>query len=129
MVGELENRVIDHVCYRCETEEQYHDAVALMVGAGHEVPGTSIIGGRPISTIRLKKPIKWKKWEIPAVEIPMPKPGRPKRKGWEHAEVALMTDGDGKPLDFKGTRMSSRSDYGTRHAAGYARAVGPQGHG
>ena len=103
LVGELENRVIDHVCYRCETEEQYHDAVALMVGAGHEVAGTSIIGGRPISTIRLKKPIKWKKWEIPAVEIPMPKPGRPKRKGWEHAEVALMTDGDGKPLDFKGT--------------------------
>ena len=103
LLPELENAVIDHVCFRCETEEEYHDAVAVMVGAGHTVAGTSVIGGRPISTIRLKQPIKWKQWKIPAVEIPMPKPGRPKRKGWEHAEVALMTDGEGKPLDFKGT--------------------------
>ena len=49
------------------------------------------MGGRVISTVRLSVPVRWREWAIPAVEVPMPKVGRPKPNGFEHAEVALMT--------------------------------------
>ena len=50
LVGELENRVIDHVCYRCETEEQYHDAVALST----EAPARPGSASRPWSAASQK---------------------------------------------------------------------------
>ena len=88
-------RVIDHVCWRCSTQEEYDDALRALTTAGHSVAGSSVIGGRVISTVRLSTPVRWRaagrEWMIPAIEVPMPKPGRPKPNGFEHAEVALMT--------------------------------------
>ena len=82
--------VIDHACFRCSTAEQYESVIDDLQQMGHEVEGASVIGGREISTIKLNPPVTWRKKEIQAIEVPMPKPGRPKPGGWEHAEVALM---------------------------------------
>ena len=84
---------IDHVCFRCASEASYRDALASLKRAGHVVAGSSAVGGREITTVRLRPPIEWRGFVVPAVEVPMPKPGRPKPDGWEHAEVALMRGG------------------------------------
>ena len=84
---------IDHVCFRCASEASYRDALASLERAGHVVAGSSAVGGREITTVRLRPPIEWRGFVVPAVEVPMPKPGRPKPDGWEHAEVALMRGG------------------------------------
>ena len=90
----LESNVqIDHVCFRCASEASYHNALASLERAGHVVAGSSVVGGREITTVRLRPPIEWRGFVVPAVEVPMPKPGRPKPDGWEHAEVALMLGG------------------------------------
>ena len=86
-------RVIDHACYRCGTASEYRETIASLESAGHVVAGCSEIGGRDITTVRLSPPVRWREWDVPAVEVPMPKPGRPKPNGWEHAEVALMEGG------------------------------------
>ena len=87
------NVQIDHVCFRCSSESSYRDALARLGRAGHVVAGAGIVGGREITTVRLRPPILWRGFEVPAVEVPMPKKGRPKPDGWEHAEVALMRGG------------------------------------
>ena len=90
----LESNVqIDHVCFRCASEASYRDTLASLERAGHVVAGSSVVGGREITTVRLRPPIEWRGFVVPAVEVPMPKPGRPKPDGWEHAEVALMRGG------------------------------------
>ena len=86
---------IDHVCWRCETAEEYHDAVKALADAGHDVAGTKSIGGRPITTVRVKAPVRWARFQIPAIEVPAPKAFRPRPRGFEHAEVALLCDADG----------------------------------
>lgn len=84
---------IDHVCFRCGTEAVYRDTLAKLRRAGHVVAGASNVGGREITTVRLRPPFFWRGRTVNAVEVPMPKKGRPKPDGWEHAEVALMRGG------------------------------------
>ena len=87
------NAQIDHVCFRCSSASSYRDALARLRRAGHVVAGSTEVGGREIATVRLRPPIRWRGFSVPAVEVPMPKEGRPKPDGWEHAEVALMRGG------------------------------------
>ena len=87
------SRQIDHVCWRCSTAEEYDVALRVLTSAGHAVAGSSVIGGRTITTVRLSAPVRWREWDVPAIEVPMPKAGRPKPGGFEHAEVALMAGG------------------------------------
>lgn len=89
-----EGRQIDHVCWRCSTAEEYNDAIrALSTPGVGSVAGSSVVGGRVITTVELSTPVRWREWLVPAIEVPMPKHGRPKPSGFEHAEVALMTGG------------------------------------
>ena len=43
-----------------------------LADAGHDVAGTKSIGGRPITTVRLKAPVRWARFQIPAIEVPAP---------------------------------------------------------
>jgi len=52
-----------------------------------------MIGGRPISTIQLWEPIRYKEWSIACVELPCPKAGSYYAKGWEHFEVVIADRG------------------------------------
>ena len=49
----------------------------------------SMIGGRPIATFLLTKPMLFRNLTIRCIEVPCPKPGRPYKSGWEHVEFAL----------------------------------------
>ena len=80
---------VDHVCWRVPTRAAYARAVSAALAEGHELAVESEIGGRPIAVLKLREPIVWGGLSVPALELPAPKPGRPKPEGWEHIEVAL----------------------------------------
>lgn len=79
---------LDHICYRCDTKEEY-----LKVCAATAVFGTriieSMIGSRPISVYELHEPLKVGGYSIAAIEIPCPKPGKKHPHGLEHAEFVI----------------------------------------
>ena len=84
-VSELE---LDHVCYRVKTQTEYEHYQTELAKLGTlltEAP----IGGRPISTYKLEKPIKVDNREIYLVELPAPHPDKPHSMGLEHAEFVI----------------------------------------
>lgn len=85
-------REIDHVCYRCETIEEYSDIKRKLSEFG-EVLVEGMIGGRPILTLHLTEPILYDEhWRISCLEVPCPKPGRAYVRGLEHVEVVLCAE-------------------------------------
>ncbi len=79
---------LDHVCYRCETKEEYVSICKSLKSLG-EIVVEGMIGGRPIATFVLNEPIRYKHYSIPCIEIPCPKPGRFYQRGLEHLEIAI----------------------------------------
>ncbi|MBX2971461.1 MAG: VOC family protein [Flavobacteriales bacterium] len=83
--------VLDHLCYRVGTMERYtawKDHLAM----NGTLLGEHTIGGRPIATFLLRKPILFQGRAIDVVELPAPKPGSPYAEGWEHAEFVVSED-------------------------------------
>jgi predicted metalloenzyme YecM len=81
---------IDHVCYRCESIEEYLKVCKDLASIG-ECIMEGMIAGRPISIILLNSPIKYRHFSIPCLEIPCPKKGSFYKSGLEHLEVAIST--------------------------------------
>jgi|FLOH01.1.fsa_nt_gi uncharacterized protein len=85
---DVSNFPLDHICYRVENVISY----SLLKGDLSSI-GTllteAVIGGRPISTFRLQKPIIYKERNIWLVELPAPKQGKPFTEGYEHAEFVI----------------------------------------
>lgn len=85
---------MDHLCYRCETENEYQEVCkALQTFSTLLVEGE--IGGRMISTVQLFNPIQHAGFTITCVEIPSPKPGTPYPSGLEHLELVVGNKQDG----------------------------------
>eukprot|EP00239_Pterosperma_sp_CCMP1384_P001642 CAMPEP_0197844766 /NCGR_PEP_ID=MMETSP1438-20131217/1742_1 /TAXON_ID=1461541 /ORGANISM="Pterosperma sp., Strain CCMP1384" /LENGTH=362 /DNA_ID=CAMNT_0043455729 /DNA_START=67 /DNA_END=1155 /DNA_ORIENTATION=+ len=90
---------MDHICFRCETVDQYQQVVSALVPSFGESLVECMIGGRPISTIRLHRPICHAGFKVTCIEVPCPKAGRGYKSGLEHAELVV-----GQALDgVKGT--------------------------
>lgn len=82
--------VIDHICWRCETEIEYHEVLAELLTHGELEGGKAVlVSNRPISTIRLNAPIKTAFGDVCFIELPSPKPGSPYDSGIEHIEVTI----------------------------------------
>ena len=58
-----DNREMDHICYRCESKEEYLFIISSLIKYG-ELLVESMIGGRPISVILLTQPIRYNSFEI-----------------------------------------------------------------
>ena len=67
---------MDHVCYRVESVAEYHQVLASLVPAHGVTLVEGMIGGRPISTIRLSRPLVHAGYRVACLELPCPKPGR-----------------------------------------------------
>ena len=93
---DISGKEIDHVCFRCTTIEEYL-AVCKDIIDGNlgTVMIESMIGGRPITTIKLFDPINYKEYDIACIEIPCPKPGK---SGLEHCEIVIGEAND-SPLN------------------------------
>ena len=93
--GALDHLFLDHLCYRVETVDSY---VRLRdkLTTENELLVESLIGGRRISTFKMKTPFPFRGRAIPLLELPEPKSGSFYAEGWEHVE--FVTD---RPLpDF-----------------------------
>jgi len=84
---------VDHLCFRTETESDYRRTCADFRKFS-DLLIESIIGGRPISTFKLKEPIAWKDQIIDIVEVPAPKLGKKVRRGFEHIEALISESFD-----------------------------------
>lgn len=78
--------MIDHLCYRVSTEQEYFAKKDDFSSFG-ELLIESEVNGRLISTFKLFEPIKFRNWNIPLLELPAPKKGKHTPAGWEHIEV------------------------------------------
>lgn len=79
----------DHVCYRVETMERYHELLAEF-NKTSELLGEHIVGGRPIATFRLNEPLSSGGWRISYLELPAPKAGSEYSEGLEHVEFVVL---------------------------------------
>lgn len=82
---------IDHVCYRTKSIEHYNETKDRFATQG-KLLIESQVGGRPIATYKLSKPVIVSNFIIDLVEAPAPKPGREIDEGYEHLEIVIDCD-------------------------------------
>jgi predicted metalloenzyme YecM len=104
--------LLDHLGYRTETVEEYHEVLERFRQIGEDM-GAIEIEGRPINIINLHEPIKTGGWIIPFLEVIAPKASSPYPSGLEHAEfvtVQLLRDFEAKHpnLNFIRNAMGRR---------------------
>lgn len=77
---------IDHICYRCASDEEYTELTKYFLHFSDLVI-ESPVNGRLISTFKLHRPISFKDWLIELIEVPAPKKGKITKSGFEHIEI------------------------------------------
>lgn len=85
---DLQNWQIDHLCYRTLDQANYEASKKMFEELG-ELLIEADVNGRPIATYKFHKPVEYKKYSIPLVEVPAPKAGKETPEGWEHIEVVI----------------------------------------
>lgn len=85
---DLKDWLIDHICYRTSSEENYQESKNYFANLG-ELLIESEVNGRLIATYKLDEPIKYRDYIIPLVEVPAPKKGKITFEGFEHIEVVI----------------------------------------
>lgn len=93
-LGELgierdELAMMDHVCYRVETERRYQELLAELKQTSQFL-GETEVGGRMIAAFELHEYLKAGGWTVPYFELPAPKDGSPYPEGLEHAELVVV---------------------------------------
>lgn len=79
---------LDHLCYRVASLSRYAELKATLASRG-VLLAESEIGGRPIATFRLHRPLTYAGRSITVLELPAPKAGSPYPEGFEHAEFVV----------------------------------------
>ena len=78
--------MIDHLCYRVATEAEYDKTKQQFLNLG-DLLIESEVNGRLISTFKFFEPIQYRDWQIPLLELPAPKKGKPTKTDFEHIEI------------------------------------------
>jgi len=81
--------MMDHVCYRVETKDQYREMLGKCANIGILL-GESEVNGRMIATFELNKYLQSAGWVVPYLELPEPKDGSLYPEGLEHAELVVI---------------------------------------
>lgn len=81
--------MMDHICYRVETLDRYHEMLEKLSSIG-TLLGESTINGRPIATFELNNYIQVAGWTVPFLELPAPKGSSPYIEGLEHVEFVVV---------------------------------------
>lgn len=86
--------IIDHICYRTSTYEEYHQVLEQLAVPSSDLAGmvlsTAMVNGRPITSLRLNEPLSVDGKLIEVLEIPAPKSSQSYSSGFEHAEVLAL---------------------------------------
>lgn len=83
-----EDLAIDHICVRLQNSSDVSALKTQLTKVG-EIISAVQVNGREISIIQLNEPLHIGNWQIPAVELPYPKPKHTYEDGWEHVEFVL----------------------------------------
>lgn len=108
--------MIDHICYRVETEDRYREMLQRCTEIGALV-GESEINGRPIATFEFNDYLSAAGWTVPYLELPAPKEGSPYKEGLEHAELVVVGSLD---------RFSKRHSDLAFTSAGMGKSINPE---
>ncbi|TSC84701.1 MAG: hypothetical protein G01um101413_85 [Parcubacteria group bacterium Gr01-1014_13] len=76
----------DHICYKCESKESF-DFIRTLLESTSEYIYQSIISGRRIAYIKLKRGINTALGEINFLELSDQKPDNSQKNGFDHVEV------------------------------------------
>jgi predicted metalloenzyme YecM len=79
---------LDHIAYRVEDNKRY-DEVKNQLKDFVEYIDEAMFGGRLISILKLKAPIKYKNYRIDCLELMAPKENNTFKEGLEHAEFVI----------------------------------------
>lgn len=88
-VQRSELSMMDHICYRVETDEQYGRMREKLKNFG-TLLGENEVSGRMIATFELDEYLQADGWTVPYVELPAPKEGSPYQEGLEHVELVVL---------------------------------------
>lgn len=80
---------MDHICYRVETLERYHEMLSRLGEVG-VLLGETEVAGRPIATFEMNEYLRSAGWVVPYIELPAPKESSPYPEGLEHAELVVV---------------------------------------
>jgi predicted metalloenzyme YecM len=81
--------MMDHICYRVETQERYQELRKKLKKFGTLV-GENEVSGRLIATFELDEYLKSDDWVVPYVELPAPKKDSFYAEGLEHVELVVV---------------------------------------
>lgn len=108
--------IADHVCYRVESESEYHFNRNFLTEIGEELV-ESMVGGRKIATFRMSKPFCAAGQEVSILELPAPKASSSYKTGFEHVEFVISESFDefvlghsGLDFDFSGAKKKLNPD-------------------
>jgi predicted metalloenzyme YecM len=88
-VSREELSMMDHICYRVETEDRYQEMLESLKSIG-TLLGENEVSGRMIATFELNEYLVANGWTVPYIELPAPKEGSPYAEGLEHAELVVV---------------------------------------
>jgi predicted metalloenzyme YecM len=88
-IDRRELAMMDHLCYRVETQGRYDEMLKRLKDEATFL-GEAPVSGRKIATFELKEYIQADGWTIPYLELPEPKEGSPYVEGLEHAELVVI---------------------------------------
>jgi len=108
--------MIDHICYRVESEERYSEMLQRCAEIG-TLLGESEVNGRPIATFELNEYLSAAGWTVPYLELPAPKQGSPYKEGLEHAELVVVGSLD---------KFAERHKDLTFKTAGMGKSINPE---
>lgn len=114
--------MMDHICYRVETNERY-DEMKQKLGEKAVLLGETEISGRFIATFECHEPLQAGGWQIPYIELPQPKEGAPYPEGLEHVEFVTVRSlaqfeamHPDLPFDHKGMGKTINPELGLKYA-------------
>lgn len=81
----------DHIAIRFKEIEKVKQ-FENKLGKNNKIISSAIVNGRKILIFELKKPVKFRNWEINCVELPYPKENQKYPDGWEHIEFVISSN-------------------------------------
>ena len=79
---------MDHIAYRASSKEEYEMMKTEFMKEG-DLVDDAIVDGRRVAIYKLRHPIYFRNYLIPALELIEPKAGQNVKSGLEHAEFVL----------------------------------------
>jgi len=88
-INRSELAMMDHICYRVETNERYDELLRTFSGMA-TLLGVAEVSGRDIATFEFHNYLDVDGWRVPYLELPAPKENSPYPEGLEHAELVVI---------------------------------------